>query len=54
MESCLLTRAESCRRKGRIRFANNDRCGRVFISDAAERVEHEAKARHLAIHEAIC
>jgi len=45
------SRAESCRRKGESASQTMIDAARVFISDAAERVEHEAKRAISAIHE---
>jgi alkylation response protein AidB-like acyl-CoA dehydrogenase len=51
MESCLLRAQKSAATKGESATPTMIDAARVFISDAAERVEHEAKRAIAAIHE---
>jgi len=51
MESCLLRAQKAAAAKGEPASQTMIDCARVFINDAAERVEHEAKRAIAAIHE---
>jgi alkylation response protein AidB-like acyl-CoA dehydrogenase len=51
MESCLLRAQKAAAAKGESATQTMIEAARVFISDAAERVEHEAKRAIAAIHE---
>jgi butyryl-CoA dehydrogenase len=51
MESCLLRAQKAAAAKGESAAQTMIDAARVFISDAAERVEHEAKRAIAAIHE---
>ncbi len=51
MESCLLRAQKAAAAKGESASQTMIDAARVFISDAAERVEHEAKRAISAIHE---
>src|SRR5438309_2341012 len=51
MESCLLRAQKAAATKGEPASQNMIDSARVFINDAAERVEHEAKRAIAAIHE---
>src|ERR1700693_5817626 len=51
MESCLLRAQKAAAKKGEAATQTMIDAARVFINDAAERVEHEAKRAIAAIHE---
>jgi alkylation response protein AidB-like acyl-CoA dehydrogenase len=51
MESCLLRAQKAAAAKGESALQTMTDAARVFINDAAERVEHEAKRAIAAIHE---
>jgi len=51
MESCMLRAQKAAATKGEPASQNMIDSARVFINDAAERVEHEAKRAIAAIHE---
>src|SRR5260370_16929281 len=51
MESCLLRAQKAAAAKGASAAQTMIDAARVFISDAAERVEHEAKRAIAAVHE---
>jgi butyryl-CoA dehydrogenase len=51
MESCLLRTQKATAAKGEGSVKTMIDAARVFISDAAERVEHEAKRAIAAVHE---
>jgi butyryl-CoA dehydrogenase len=51
MESCLLRSQKAAEAKGEAANAATIAAARVFISDAMERAEHEAKRALAAVHE---
>jgi len=51
MESCLLRAQKAAQSKGEAATAVMIAAARVFVADAAERVEHEAKRAIAAVHE---
>jgi alkylation response protein AidB-like acyl-CoA dehydrogenase len=51
MESCLLRAQKAANAKGQAAAQTMIDAARVFISDAAERIEHEAKRALAAVHE---
>jgi len=51
MESCLLRAQKAAAAKGEAASGVMIDAARVFIADAAERVEHEAKRAIAAVHE---
>src|SRR5207244_10761355 len=51
MQSCLLRRQKAASANGETSMQTMTDAARVFISDAAERVEHDAKRALAAVHE---